>query len=50
MKKTILLGVMAMFAIGAMSIQTANAQNAEASLMYAGSSTSIFSRYHKSFW
>ena len=29
MKKTILLGVMAMFAIGAMSIQTANAQNAE---------------------
>ena len=29
MKKTILFGIMAMFAIGAMSIQTANAQNAE---------------------
>ena len=29
MKKTILFGVVAMFAIGAMSIQTANAQNAE---------------------
>lgn len=29
MKKTILFGVMAMFAIGALSIQTANAQNAD---------------------